>query len=404
MSLRAIISVVVFLLLCAWAGWSGGRVAQRYDFERDARNDRQTRVDLVRLGMSGALPPKSVLEESDHLAAHLALPRAPLAGMAVGVAPVYPSAYRPTLDSLSRAFDPEPLESGHFLRDWHLDIATVLLVALPVLILFGPGLTPLLAIAAGLVGSLVGFFASAPEFGAGGVWVRLILWLLVTTVYGWFWSMLRTWLDKIKGGEAFAIALYALLVFVLPGLGALVARTITPVPSGAEVLAEVRRAASGIEQRDAQTLIRFHMGHPNTVDGENSAEYDQLKLKSIGEWEKVSAGPLASYQSGIDRHRFGANLLRIFSPAAAAQGALLETAGTGSGRYASFAEQADDFTRTKWAPFFLQRAGQGQRLAQTDLDRLPKFKYEEPSVIMTFLTVLLFVLPIAFAGVLVSRK
>lgn len=402
MSPRAIASVVVFLLLCTWAGWSGGRVMQRHDFVRDANSDRQTRVGLAQSELAAARP-TSVIEQAELLSGRVALPRAPLAGMAVGISPVYENSRPLTLDSYSRAFAAEPLESGHFLRDWHLDVATVILVALPVLILFGPGLDPFLALAAGLFGSLVGFFASGPEFGSASAWVRLTLWLLIAGVYGWFWSMLRRWLDKVKGGEAFAIAIYALIVFVLPGLVALVARTITPVPSGAEVVAAVRKAGQATELRDAQELARFHMTHPSFVEGANPTEYDQRKAASIAAWDKLTAAPLDSYQSAITRHRWAANLLSICSPAAAAHAALLETAGNGVGRYASFSSQVDEFSRTKWAPFFLGRAQKGQALAAADLAQLPKFNYEEPAF-MSLLMALLFTLPIAAAGVLVSRR
>ena len=402
MSFRAIASVVVFLLLCGWAGWSGGRVVQRYDFVRDASTDRQTRIQLVG-PMLGEARRASVLEQAVALAAQVAMPPAPLAGMAVGVSPVLDSVRRPALDRYTQAFAVEPLESGHFLRDWHLDVAMVILVALPVLILFGPGLDPLLAMAAGLLGSIVGFLASTPEFASGGVWMRLLFWLAITAVYGWFWSMVRVWLDKVRGGEAFAIAVYGLIVFVLPGLGALLARTVTPVPSAAEVVAEVRKAAMPTELRDAQDLVRFHTAHPSVVPNENAAEFDQRKVKSIRAWDQLAAAPLDAYESAVTRHRFVANVLRIFSPAAAAQGALLEVAGTGVSRYSSFAAQVAEFSQKQWAPFFLSRAEKGQRLTQPELAQLPRFTYEEPSL-MSLLIALLLTVPIALAAVLVSRR
>jgi len=402
MSPRAIISVVIFLGLCAWSGWSGGRLMLRFDFERDALADRQTRLDVLRLNFADGKP-RSAMEEAEHLAAAVALPRAPLGALAVGVQPVYENARQPSLSPLQRAFDVEPLESGQFLRDWHLDLLTVILVALPVLILFGPGLDPLLAVAAGLVGSLVGFLASSPDFGSGGAWLRLLLWLLVTALYGYFWAMTRQWLNQVLGGEAFAIAIYAAVVFLIAGVGALLGRTFTPVPSAAAVLAEIRQAGNGQELRDAADLAKFHMGHPGAVDGTDPAEYDRLKLASLRAWEKLAAGPLESYQSALSRHRFVANLLRILSPAAAAQGALVETAGTGTSRYLDFAEQVDSFSRTQWAPFFTKRVEQGQLLRSADLAQLPVFRYQEPSVVMSLLTILLFTLPVAAAALYVSR-
>lgn len=401
MSPRAILSVVIFLCLCAWAGWSGGRVMQRFDFERDARTDRQTRIDIARLSL-GEGAKRSLLEAADHLAAAVALPRAPLGALALGVSPVYENARQPSLAPFLDAFDTEPLESGQFLRDWHLDLMTVILVALPVLILFGPGIEPMFAIAAGLLGSLVGFLASSPDFGSAGVWLRLLLWLLVTAVYGYFWAMVREWLNKVRGGEAFAIAIYAAVVFLIPGLAALVSRTITPVPSGASVLAEIRQAGLPQELRDAKELAKFHMAHPGAVDGADPAEYDRLKLGSIRAWEKLTAGPLDSYQSALTRHRFVANVLRIFSPAAAAQGALVEIAGTGTSRYVDFAEQVNEFSRAQWSPFFTKRVEQGQTLGAADLEKLPKFTYQEPAF-TNLLMVLLFTLPIVAAALYVAR-
>lgn len=402
MSLRAILSVVVFLCLCAWSGWSGGRVVQRFDFERDARNDRQTRIDVMRLNL-GENAKRSVLEEAEHLAAALAVPRAPLGALAVGVSPVYENARVPVLAGYQNGFDIEPLESGQFLRDWHLDLMTVILVALPVLILFGPGLDPLFAVAAGLIGSLVGFLASSPAFGHGEVWLRLLLWLVVTGAYGYFWAMTGEWLRKARGGEALAIAVYAAVVFLIPGLSALVARTITPVPSGAEVLAEIRRAGNGQELKDAQSLAKFHMAHPGGVDNEDPAEYDRLKLQSLRAWDQLAAAPLASYQSAQARHRFVANVLRVLSPVAAAQGAFVEVAGTNPGRYLDFAAQVEEFSRTQWAPFFVKKVEAGASLSAADLDKLPRFTYSEPSVLVNLLTILLFTLPIAAAAIYVSR-
>ena len=401
MSPRSIISVVIFLCLCAWSGWSGGRVMQRFDFERDARADRQTRIDILRLDLAEG-EKRSVLEQSDHLAAAVALPRAPLGALAVGVSPVYESARPPSLSPVLAAFETEPLESGHFLRDWHLDLMTVMLVALPVLILFGPGLDPLVAVAAGLVGSLVGFLASSPEFGSGGVWLRLALWLLVTAVYGWFWAMTRAWLNSVKGGEAFAIAVYAAVVFLLPGMAALLARTVVAVPSGAAALAEIRQAGRAQELSDVTERAKFHVGHPGATDGEDPAEYDRLKLKSLRAWEKLAAGPVDSYQSAQGRHRLVANLMRVVSPTAAAQGALVEIAGTGAGRHLDFVEQVDAFSRSQWGPFFTKRVEQGQFLGAADLDKLPKFAYAEPAF-TSLLMALLFMVPIAAAGVYVSR-
>jgi len=403
MPIRAVVSVVFFLALCGWAGWSGGRVVQRFDLNRDTANDAKTRLELARLDF-GTPAPKSAFENADRLAVYAALPPAPLAGMAVGVSPVMENARRPEIETFRSAFEREPLESGHFLRDWHLDVATVILLALPVLVLFGPGLDPLIALAAGLVGSLVGFLASGPDFGNGGVWVRLTLWLIVTAVYGWFWSMARRWLDKRAGGEAVGIALYAVVIFLLPGVAMIVARTLFPVPSGAAVLAEIREAGRAQEQRDAAALMPFHMGHPGVMNEPNPAEYDRLKLQSLRAWEKIAAGPLESYRSGIARHRFVAHVLRVISPAAAAQGALVEIAGTGSGRYADFEQQMDAFTRTKWLPFFAQRAEQGQPLTAGDLDQLPKFVYAEGGTLMALLASLLLTLPMLAGGFWLSRQ
>jgi hypothetical protein len=402
MSPKAIISVVIFLCLCGWAGWSGGRVMQRFDLERDARTDAKTRLDVARMAFAET-GGRSVLEQAEQLAGALALPRAPLGALAVGVSPVYESARQASLAPALAAFDTEPLESGHFLRDWHLDLLTVILVALPVLILFGPGLDAALAVAAGLIGSLVGFLASGPEFGSADVWLRLALWLLVTAVYGWFWTLTRAWLDQARGGEAFAIAIYALVVFLIPGLGALVARTITPPPSGAATLAEIRRAGKGQELRDAAALAKFHMGHPGAVDGEDPSDYDRLKLASLREWEKIAAGPVDGYESALGRHRFVGNVLRVLSPAAAAQGALLEIAGTSAARHLDFAEQVKAFSRNQWAPFFAKRAGQGQALTAGDLGKVPQFVYQSPSVLLSLLTILLFTLPVAGAALYVGR-
>jgi ABC-2 type transport system permease protein len=403
MPVRAIISIVLFLSVCGVAGWSGGRVVQRFDLDRDVRNDRQTRSDLARfdLGAGGA---KSLLENADRIASYSNLPPAPLAGMAVGVSPLMENALRPEIELYRAAFAREPLESGHFLRDWHLDTATVILLALPVLILFGPGLDPLLAIAAGLVGSLAGFLAAGPDFGNPGVWIRLALWLAVTGAYGWFWSMARRWLDKVKGGEAAGIVLYAVVVFLLPGLVMLAVRTVFPVPSGAAVLAEIRQAGQAQEQGDAAALAPFHGGHPSIMNQPDPAEYDRRKLQSVQAWEKIAAGPVASYRAAVARHRFVAHVLRAVSPAAAAQGALVEIAGTGNGRYSDFEAQMENFTRTQWLPFFAKRVAQGQSLTVADLDQLPKFTYAENGAIGELLPSLLLMLPILAAGFWLSRK
>jgi ABC-2 type transport system permease protein len=134
------------------------------------------------------------------------------------------------------------------------------------------------------------------------------------------------------------------------------------------------------------------------------AEYDRRKLQSVQAWEKIAAGPVASYRAAVARHRFVAHVLRAVSPAAAAQGALVEIAGTGNGRYSDFEAQMENFTRTQWLPFFAKRVAQGQSLTVADLDQLPKFTYAENGAIGELLPSLLLMLPILAAGFWLSRK
>ena len=407
MSLRLGSILLVFLLLAAGAGWVGRETAMVLDHRmRDAKSDLEMRIGLQRVLFRGdPVTDPSPGQLADEAAPWLQPGRGSLDGMAVGRTAIEP-AFRPTfegwLERLESADNPALTVFSHF------DVAFVVLVFWPWMILFSPTPAPWTRLAlwgAGPVGSLVAAAVAGLAWGSAESWIRLSLWLLVVAIYGWVWLRLRDVVES-RSGDAWRVkaAVYVGLVFLLPAAASLVANTVARPGSRLEWAGA--RYEAGREPAWGQSLVLapYYEKFPEFAAPEIRSEYDVSRWKAAKAWRAALDPVDARQEASMATHRLIARALRLLSPVSLAQGALIEIAGTGEVRSAEFQEAAVKFARDTWAPFFQKL--KARQVPAEILNKLPRFEYT-PALMSGLLLALIYAAVLAawpmFAAIVRKR-
>jgi ABC-2 type transport system permease protein len=365
---------------------------------------------------TGFQDPRSAMSLGGTTAApYVILPRAPLAGLAIGQSDLYPYYIKAGMRSRQLNASTEEIENPLNLLSGRFDLSFVIVYLYPLLILAVSynlisvekeqgTLAFTLAqpvslgrIVAGKVllraFALTGFVIviSAVALTAAGIHVfahdaldAWLTWVVVVTVYGVFWFAAAIGvnaLGKSSATNAVAVAgIWLTFVVLIPSLINATASAFYPVPSRIEMIQAMRAATKEATSRGAMLLARYMEDHPelaapgtvNAADASaNTAtvqkETDRLIQPVLDAYDRQSA----LQQNIVDRFRF-------LSPAILVQGTLNDLSGSSAERYKYFLSQVDGYLG-QWRSFFYPRVFAQTLFTSAELAKAPRFEYQEES-------------------------
>jgi ABC-2 type transport system permease protein len=339
------------------------------------------------------------------------LPPAPLAPLVVGESDLYPAAYRVG----QQAETEEQIENPLKLLVGRFDLAYVMLFFYPLLIcalsfnllaaekesgtlglLLAQPLRlralvagkvvvrALLVFGAVITFSLLGVWFSGVQLTSGDVWLRLLVWLVGVLGYGLFWFSLALIVNALgRSAPANALTLAAcwlLLVVIIPSLISLLASTLYPMPSRAELINARRIATEEVKQIPAdEARTRFFNNYPEIPRDGAYTETGQARILFAARAEEIKRRVDEVERRFDDRLRQQQNLvskLRVLSPAILLQEVLLAAGGSNRARHRHFLAQKDEYAQ-QWNSFFNPRIFAETALNAADFARIPRFTYHK---------------------------
>ena len=341
-----------------------------------------------------------------HGATTVALAPAPLALAAVGLSDLHPSTVKVSARTKDEFLFADEIRNPLHLLAGAVDLAFVLVFVLPLAVLAlsynlvsaereqgtlalaactGADLRRVLLgkllVRAGLplLATLLAMGLALALAGVGPSWPLAGL-FAATSLYAAFWALLAAWVNSRGRDSAHnALALAASwigLVLIVPAAVNLLADTLYPVPSRAEMVLAVRGASVDADRARDATLARYREEHPDT-------QPDELKRGSPRERVvrriAVVDASAARVQAVVDAHDVQlarrqalVDRLAFASPALLMQLAATDLAGSGGARFVAFYAQVDGF-HSQWRAFFLGRARANQALTEADYAAFPNF-------------------------------
>lgn len=343
------------------------------------------------------------------------LPPTPLAALSIGQTDVQPTYYKvtahPALSFLNETEIQNPLNvlAGSF------DVAFIIVFVLPIFIVAltfdlmskekERGVLSLVVahgvakvafiVAKGAARALLIFILllvvgvaavslTEPALASAAVWGRFALWLLVVSLYAFFWFALALFVNawnkpSVTNGVILA-NLWLIFVVVIPALVNVAATTLFPAPSRVELTTEMREATEVADQESAESREAFFFDHPEMV-GEN-ANTDQFFLQVLATdsaVENATKPLLAEFELQAARRQQVVDLLQFTSPAIMTQNALNAISGTGTERFTDFVAQVLDF-HENWRGFFTTRVIKGDPMTAAEFEKIPTFDYQSWTV------------------------
>lgn len=345
------------------------------------------------------------------LSHYTVLPPTPLAALSIGQTDVQPTYYKvtahPALTFLNETEIQNPLNvlAGSF------DVAFIIVFVLPIFIValtfdlmskekergvlglvlaHGVGKVAFIAAKGAaravllflllLVVGVVAVSFTEPELMSAAVWGRFALWLLVVSLYAFFWFALALFVNawskpSVTNGVILA-NLWLVFVVVVPALVNVAATTLFPAPSRVELTTEMREATEIADQEAAESREAFFFDHPEMAGG--NANTDQFFLQVLATdsaVERATQPLLEEFELQAARRQQVVNLLQFISPAIMTQNALNAISGTGTERFTDFVDQVLDFHQN-WRGFFTTRVIKGDSMTAQEFDTIPAFGYE----------------------------
>lgn len=439
--------------LGAYASVSGGSHArERVRAIAELRQEEASRIDSLstlaaRLerGEIGGVPafrdPRVPAIAGRGLAGRYAiLDPGPLAALAVGQSDVQPFWTLVSTRTKQTFFVNEEIENPVHLLAGRLDLAFLVLVIYPLLILaltfdvvsgerergtlalllsqpVDPrrvltakvGLRALIALGLTLALSLGAAAATGVEFSSGAALLRLALWSAVVLLYGAFWFAVALYVNARRlGSAASAVALLGVwlaVVVVLPAIAAAAVSVTHPAPSRLTLTAQLREATDAAAARRQDAVASFLLDHPGYVDGAETADPYVVATALQDAAERTMAPAYIAFDEALDAQRHAADRFRLLSPALVVQAALLDLAGSGESRFRSFERQFDAY-HAEWRQYFNDRMLARQRLTAAEVASVPTFTFvEEPlAALMLRLAPGLLLMLVLTVGIAVSAR
>ncbi|UFZ02732.1 DUF3526 domain-containing protein [Bradyrhizobium ontarionense] len=427
-------------------------IAEVTEHEREAQQKNQDTLRAVLTGRETLVPfsnPANPAALAGTLAGrHTVLPNGALAALAVGQSDMMPNYYRISyLSKVQFMYDSE-IENPWNLLSGHFDSAFVIVFVLPLLViglaynllsaereqgtlrmlcsqplslatlLTAKVTVRLIAVLSVVIPlPLIILLASRPETRALGPILLMLSWAVLVAGYTLFWfavSALVNVLGRPSSQNALImVALWTVLVLILPVAMNLAVNAVSPAPSRTE-LASRTRVVTADALREYENLY--------SADYRYASDPEALAVKDgrIEVPSRMRAFFLAKQR--VDEQiepllkRFDHQLLEqqrlvdivgFLSPAIIVNEALNSVAGNDSRRFVAFKAQTEAFHNV-WRAFFSQKILEDRATTTDDLDLLPKWRWAELTAEETrwriwSRTALIFLLVICIGSLAVAR-
>lgn len=410
----ALWGAVLLLLMCTTYALLGGqqRLAAQAATVEAARAEEKARLDglTARIRALEQRPPGAggaafvqnpMLMGRYGTAPNVALPPAPLAALAVGLADLYPPTFKVSLGSQQRFLFTDEIANATQLAAGSFDVAFVAVYLLPLLLLAlsydvlsgereqgtwaltrvssappARVLAAKLALRAGvLLGSLlVGLTAGLAAIGVpladADAAAALLLIFALLLVYAWFWLSLALWVNSWQRDSSFnavtLVVAWVLLVWVLPALINAIAQVRHPAPPRAEMVLALRQAEVAVDREAQQARYRAEHGQPDAT-----AERQRRTLELTLAADQRADDTLARHEAMVESQRLLGDRLAYLAPPVLINDALVELAGNGHTRWNAFLREVRAFHR-RWQDFFVGFARRGATLAAADYAAFPR--------------------------------
>lgn len=239
------------------------------------------------------------------------------------------------------------------------------------------------------VTSLVVLAALAAAFAVGGVNplakpLASAQLMALVGLYGGFWFLLCLLLNTGRRGAhqcaVALVALWAMLLLVVPAGAHLIGGVVYPIPSRIEAIAAQRLAAAEAAKQGGEILAKFYQDHPE-LSADRSDKYEQYQAtfqwyqRTLAVFERVEA--ITAPMERQFEQRVGSRLqfehrLALLSPAVSVREALDELAGVSRVHYRAYQQEVRDFA-ARFRMFFAQKAFQEEVIQSGDVARFPRF-------------------------------
>jgi len=420
------ILVLLVAGLGLYAGSSGARFARAQEQTiSELREDEARRLDslrnvVVRLEAGEAVDFPSFADPRNPggrgFGVYSVLPPGPLAPLAIGQRDVQPFWALISTRTKQTFFVNDEIENPAVLVAGRLDLAFLILVLYPLVILaltfdvvagerergtlalllaqpVDPRrvLTAKLAARAlvALVLTLALTFLAAVATGVPLTEVtaltRLATWGGVILLYGAFWFAVALVVNARRMSSAASavtlLAVWLAVVVVLPAIAAAAVTVTHPAPSRIALTTKLREVTDAVAANRQEAMAMFLMDHPGfAVEGGAGAPDPVLMSVAMQEAaERTMAAEYAAFDAALDAQRRAAERFRFISPALIVQSALLELAGSGETRFRRYEQQFDDF-HAAWRELFFGRMLTRHRLTAEDYSTIPRFTFAEESL------------------------
>lgn len=327
----------------------------------------------------------------------------PLAHFSLGQSDLYPRRSEANLWSRADSlFQREDLQSPLTLASGRFDLSFVVIAIVPLIIIIGcfdivssdrvSGRLALLSVQAGGLKTLIirrlavcgailcilivalfiwGLITSSPL-------LLLLLWCILASLYLVFWLLLSAALGlQSQPPDIQAvrlIAIWLLLVFVLPAGINRLADVLSPLPVKSTFVSMVREAEI-LADKEAQILAETYLSdHPELVnhDVEDNSNWMKTYLPVQRAIEQRTAKVLADNETQRKRSHFVTHVLQYLSPAAVLQITLSDVAGTGPEHQAAYVTSAQNYQS-----LLLQQLTHAQfkqiQFSAEEIEALPRF-------------------------------
>lgn len=224
------------------------------------------------------------------------------------------------------------------------------------------------------------------KHGAAALVSLRFLWLvLALLLYAAFWMALVALVDAISQNAGTTIirlvAVWAALVVVIPALTHAIATIIHPVTSRALIEETLREAQQQVWEMPREAILaEARKQYPDINPGDNGSleEFMMVQMQRVTmEGERVQP-LLRQHEAQQQAQTAFARATRFLSPVQMMRHAMEESAGTGTGRRASFLAQVNGFFLT-WQNFYVPRIF--HRIPVDDMAATPIFRFQEESAV-----------------------
>ncbi len=392
-------------------------------YERDKQTSNREMLESVLAGREALVPfdnPANPAALAGNLAGrHTTLPNAPLAALSVGQSDLLPNYYRISyLSKVQFMYDTE-IENPWNLLSGHFDLSFVIVFVLPLLVIAlgynmlsaereqgtlrmlcsqpisiasvitGKLLVRLLAVLAIAIPlPLVAILVLHPETLGQEQFFLMLSWAALVACYALFWFALAA-LVNVAGLSSSAnalimIAVWTVLVLIVPVVLNLAVNVISPAPSRTELASRTRvvTADALLEYENLYSADYRYASDPEAMkvkDGqiEVPARMRAFFLAKQRVDERIEP-LLGQFDAQLLKQQRLVDVLGFLSPAILVNEALNGIAGTDSRRFLAFKSQTETF-HNSWREHFAPRIKDDLAVTADDLAALPQWRWSEVS-------------------------